>query len=137
MELVISNCIVDWRLEKANLQEIQIEICIWEICWSEGDEVVMGYSGALNLFLTSSQLQANPIYLMDSTVVLPVQINGKTRGTIQVEKTCTEEDAFQIAEQDEKLSKYLTGQSIKKRIFVPGKILNVILDRQSSKVARW
>ncbi|XP_022949941.1 leucine--tRNA ligase, chloroplastic/mitochondrial [Cucurbita moschata] len=80
--------------------------------------------------------KANPIYLKDSTIVLPVQINGKTRGTIQVEETCTEEDAFQIAEQDEKLSKYLTGQSIKKRIFVPGKILNVILDRQSSKVSR-
>lgn len=85
---------------------------------------------------TFSQLQANPIYLKDSTVVLPVQINGKTRGTIQVEKTCTEEDAFQVAAEDEKLSKYLTGQPVKKRIFVPGKILNVILDRQSSIVAR-
>lgn len=80
--------------------------------------------------------KANPIYLKDSTVVLPVQINGKTRGTIQVEKTCTEEDAFQVAAEDEKLSKYLTGQPVKKRIFVPGKILNVILDRQSSIVAR-
>lgn len=87
--------------------------------------------------LFSSQLQANPTYLKESTIVLPVQINGKTRGTIQVEETCTEEDAFQLAQQDEKLSKYLQGQSIKKRIFVPGKILNVILDRQSTKVACW
>ncbi|XP_022132708.1 leucine--tRNA ligase, chloroplastic/mitochondrial isoform X2 [Momordica charantia] len=79
--------------------------------------------------------KANPTYLKESTIVLPVQINGKTRGTIQVEETCTEEDAFQLAQQDEKLSKYLQGQSIKKRIFVPGKILNVILDRQSTKVA--
>ena len=71
--------------------------------------------------------------MKESTVVLPVQINGKTRGTIQVEKGCSEEDAFTLASQDEKLSKYLNGKPIKKRIFVPGKILNVILDRQNVK----
>jgi leucyl-tRNA synthetase len=79
-------------------------------------------------------LQANPDYLRDSTIVLPVQINGKTRGTIQVEEACTEEDAFKLASEDEKLSKYLVGKSIKKKIYVPGKILNVILDRQNVEV---
>lgn len=78
--------------------------------------------------------QANPTYLKDSTIVLPVQINGKMRGTIQIEEGCTEEDAFILASQDEKLSKYLDGQSVKKRIYVPGKILNVILDRKNVKV---
>ncbi|XP_017979311.1 PREDICTED: leucine--tRNA ligase, chloroplastic/mitochondrial isoform X2 [Theobroma cacao] len=78
--------------------------------------------------------KADPTYLKESTIVLPVQINGKTRGTIQVEKGCSEEDAFTLASQDEKLSKYLDGKPIKKRIFVPGKILNVILDRQNVKV---
>ena len=80
-------------------------------------------------------MQVDPAYLEESTVLLPVQINGKTRGTIQVEKTCSEEDAFQLASKDEKLSKYLDGVSIKKRIFVPGKILNVILDHQNIKAA--
>jgi len=78
--------------------------------------------------------QANPTYLKDSTVVLPVQINGKTRGTIEVEETCTEEEAFVLASRDEKLSKYLHGQSVKKRIYVPGKILNVVLDRKNIQV---
>ncbi|PON91280.1 Leucine-tRNA ligase [Trema orientale] len=78
--------------------------------------------------------KADPSFLKESTIVLPVQINGKTRGTIHVEEKCSEEDAFQLASQDEKLSKYLNGKSIKKRIFVPGKILNVILDRENAKV---
>lgn len=69
-------------------------------------------------------------------MVLPVQINGKTRGTVQVEKQCTEEDAFKLASLDSKLSKFLEGKAIKKRIFVPGKILNIILDSQSVKVGR-
>lgn len=78
--------------------------------------------------------KADPSYLKESTVTLPVQINGKTRGTIQVEETCTEEDAFQLASLDQKLSKFLDGKTIKKRFFVPGKILNIILERESIKV---
>ncbi|KAJ4842761.1 hypothetical protein Tsubulata_013382 [Turnera subulata] len=79
--------------------------------------------------------EADPVYLKDSTIILPVQINGKMRGTIQVEEGCSEEDAFQLASQDEKLSKFLEGKSIKKRIYVPGKILNVILSPQNIKAA--
>ncbi|KAJ8761218.1 hypothetical protein K2173_001274 [Erythroxylum novogranatense] len=77
--------------------------------------------------------EANPFFLKDSSIVLPVQINGKTRGTIQVEEGCSEDDAFSLATQDEKLFKYLDGKSVKKRIFVPGKILNVILGPQNVK----
>ncbi|XP_037493367.1 leucine--tRNA ligase, chloroplastic/mitochondrial isoform X2 [Jatropha curcas] len=77
--------------------------------------------------------EANPAYLKDTFVILPVQINGKTRGTIQVEEGCSEEDAFRLASEDEKLSRYLDGKSIRKRIFIPGKILNVILGPQNVK----
>ncbi|XP_050214741.1 leucine--tRNA ligase, chloroplastic/mitochondrial [Mercurialis annua] len=77
--------------------------------------------------------RANPAFLKDTSVVLPVQINGKTRGTIQVEEGCSEEDAFRLASEDDKLRKYLDGTVIKKRIFVPGKILNVILGPQNVK----
>ncbi|GAB4830820.1 hypothetical protein Ancab_004848 [Ancistrocladus abbreviatus] len=80
--------------------------------------------------------KANPSYLKDSTVVLPVQINGRTRGTIQVEEACTADEAFRLACVDEKLSKYLDGRTTKKKIYVPGKILNVILDPQNAKVAQ-
>ncbi|XP_077228914.1 tRNA synthetase class I (I, L, M and V) family protein [Tasmannia lanceolata] len=74
--------------------------------------------------------EAKAEYLKDTRVVLPVQINGKTRGTIHVEETCKEDDAFRLACSDEKLSKYFVGRTIKKRIYVPGKILNVILEQQ-------
>ncbi|XP_076901261.1 leucine--tRNA ligase, chloroplastic/mitochondrial-like [Bidens hawaiensis] len=79
--------------------------------------------------------KANPAYLQDTTITLPVQINGKTRGTVQVEVSCTEDDAFKLASLEQKLSKYLDGKTVKKRVYVPGKILNVILERESTKVA--
>ncbi|KFK30967.1 hypothetical protein AALP_AA6G050800 [Arabis alpina] len=90
--------------------------------------------GHQNSLAYQSFPKANPDYLKDTTIVLPVQINGKTRGTIEVEEGCSEDDAFILASQDKKLEKYLDGQSIKKRIYVPGKILNVILDRTNVKV---
>lgn len=80
-------------------------------------------------------MQADPAYLKESTMVLPVQINGKTRGTIQVEEGCTEEDAFKLASMDQKLSKYLDGRIVRKRIYVHGKILNLILEPQNVKTA--
>lgn len=72
--------------------------------------------------------------MKDSTIVLPIQINGKTRGTIQVDEGCSEEEAFRLASLDEKLSKFIDGKTIKKRIYVPGKIMNIIFDRQNTKV---
>ncbi|WOK98606.1 leucine--tRNA ligase, chloroplastic/mitochondrial isoform X1 [Canna indica] len=74
--------------------------------------------------------EAKSEFLKDSNIVLPVQINGKTRGTILVEEECSENDAFRLASQDEKLSKYIWGKTIRKKIYVPGRILNVILEHQ-------
>lgn len=80
--------------------------------------------------------KADPVYLKDTKIVLPVQVNGKTRGTIQVEETFTVDEAFRLASMDEKLSKYIDGKTIKKKIFVPGKILNVIVAPENVKVVQ-
>lgn len=82
---------------------------------------------------SSYSVQAKNEYLKELEIVLPVQINGKTRGTILVEKDWSEDDVFQIAASDERLSKYLDGKVIRKRIYVPGRILNVILDQQKAR----
>ncbi|KAJ6853692.1 putative leucine--tRNA ligase, chloroplastic/mitochondrial [Iris pallida] len=74
--------------------------------------------------------EAKNEYLKDTSVILPVQINGKTRGTITVNEVCSEDEAIKLASLDEKISKYLTGKTIRKRIYVPGRILNVILDQK-------
>lgn len=89
--------------------------------------------GHSNSLAYESFPKADPAYLKEGTVTLPVQINGKTRGTIEVEESCREEDAFRLASKEEKLSKYLDGKTVKKRIYVPGKILNIILEKENLK----
>ncbi|CAI0626006.1 unnamed protein product [Linum tenue] len=77
--------------------------------------------------------EARSEYLKDAKKVLPVQVNGKTRGTVEVDEGCSEEEAFRIASQDSKLSRFLEGKSIIKTIYVQGKILNVILGGKGAK----
>ncbi len=64
--------------------------------------------------------------LVSSIITLPMQINGKMRGTLQVSPSLSQDEILNLIKQDEKLASYLTGE-IKKCILVPGKIINIIL----------
>ncbi|KAK6123915.1 hypothetical protein DH2020_042334 [Rehmannia glutinosa] len=126
-----TNAAYKWdKLPRSIIEEFVLLLSPYAPHMSEELWARLGHSGSL---ASEPFPKVNPAYLKESMVTLPVQINGKTRGTIQAEKTCTEEDAFTLASLDSKLSKFLAGKTIKKRIFVPGKILNIILDAQSVK----
>jgi len=65
--------------------------------------------------------------LVRDTITLAVQVSGKLRGTIEVsahaEKTAVEQQA--LAEPS--VAKFLEGQSIRRIIVVPGKIVNIVV----------
>jgi len=63
----------------------------------------------------------------DNLVTIGVQINGKVRGDITIAPDATEAEAVVAAEADESLQSKLTGAEYKKIIYVPGRILNIIL----------
>ena len=65
--------------------------------------------------------------LVESTVNLPVQVNGKVRGKIEVPKGCSQDEAMELAKAVASVSKQLDGKEIKKVIFVQDKILNVVV----------
>ena len=56
-----------------------------------------------------------------------VQVNGKKRGLIQLSTNTTEEDILEKISKDEKLSKYLHKQKIKRKIYIKGKLINIIV----------
>ena len=61
----------------------------------------------------------------EDEVEVPVQINGKVRGRITVPRDATEDQALAAARQA--LASQLEGKTLRKTIWVPGKILNLIL----------
>ena len=62
------------------------------------------------------------------SVTIAVQVNGKLRGVVQVtsEKGQVESEVMKIVVEDEKVKKWITGV-VKKTIFVPGKLVNLVL----------
>jgi leucyl-tRNA synthetase len=65
--------------------------------------------------------------LVDEEIIIPVQVNGKVRGTIEVSSNETNKDVIvNIAVQDEKVKKFIEGKEYKV-IYVPGRILNLIV----------
>lgn len=63
----------------------------------------------------------------DSTAVVAIQINGKVRAKVEMEKDLSEPDAISIALQQQGVTKFMEGKPIKKSIYVPGRILNIVV----------
>lgn len=64
--------------------------------------------------------------LVKDEIELPIQINGKLRGTVLVKKDVSQEDLLNMAKANVEVAKYLTG-NIKKIVYVPGRIFNIIV----------
>ncbi|MDB2652508.1 leucine--tRNA ligase [Candidatus Pelagibacter bacterium] len=56
-----------------------------------------------------------------------IQINGKKRGLIETNKDIAEEDLMKNINLNENISKYLKNNNVKKKIFIPGKLINIII----------
>jgi leucyl-tRNA synthetase len=63
----------------------------------------------------------------ENNVTLAVQVNGKIRGTIEVERDLDKEDVLPLIQQDAKLSKLLERGEVSKVIHVPNRVLNLII----------
>ncbi|PIP14995.1 leucine--tRNA ligase [Candidatus Roizmanbacteria bacterium CG23_combo_of_CG06-09_8_20_14_all_35_49] len=66
--------------------------------------------------------------IIEEEVTIPVQVNGKLRDTIKIQnsKVKSQKEVEKLALNSEKIKKYLTGKP-KKIIYVPGKIINLII----------
>ena len=60
-------------------------------------------------------------------MTLAVQVLGKLRATIEVPVGATEETIFALAEAEENVQRALGGKPIRKRIHVPGRVVNLVV----------
>jgi len=70
-----------------------------------------------------------PVYdeakCIDSTVELPVQVNGKLRGKIVVAVDAAKDDVLAMA--SEAVASFVEGKTVVKQIFVPGRMVNIVV----------
>lgn len=65
--------------------------------------------------------------VMDDTVTLPVQVNGKLRATVTLPKDADKATIESLAMAEENVQKFLAGKEIRKVIVVPGRVVNVVV----------
>ncbi|ATZ72357.1 leucine--tRNA ligase [Idiomarina sp. X4] len=65
--------------------------------------------------------------LVEDEKLIVVQINGKVRAKLTVSADASAEQVEQQAFDDESVQKHVEGKEIRKKIYVPGKILNIVV----------
>jgi leucyl-tRNA synthetase len=63
----------------------------------------------------------------EDVVTIAIQINGKLRGDVEVEKGADEESVLGLAKADEGIARHLEGKSVRRVIFVPDRLLNLVV----------
>ncbi len=63
----------------------------------------------------------------EEEIEIPVQINGKLRGRVTVPAEATEEFVLECALADEKVQAAIAGKQVVKKIYVPGKMVNLVV----------
>lgn len=70
---------------------------------------------------------ADDAAMVEDSLLVVVQVNGKVRGKITVPAEATQEQVQARAAEEPLVAKYLDGVSIRKVIYVPGKLLNLVV----------
>ena len=70
--------------------------------------------------------EADPALVIDQTVKIAVQVNGKLRATIDLPRDASKEDAEAAAFAEPKIREAVAGKEIRKVIVVPGRIVNIV-----------
>lgn len=66
-------------------------------------------------------------YTIKDDIVIVVQINGKVRAQLNVDRNISKEDALNLAKSNTNIVKYLEGKKLVKEIFVPGKLISLVI----------
>ncbi|GHV22290.1 hypothetical protein FACS1894176_09510 [Bacteroidia bacterium] len=80
-----------------------------------------------SIFTKAQRPKRDEKKLTSDTVQLAIQFNGKVRGTVETSPTASQEEVITLIKGIEKLNEYLTSGEVKKVIYVPGKIVNIVI----------
>ncbi|MGB1415389.1 MAG: leucine--tRNA ligase [Paracoccaceae bacterium] len=90
-------------------------------------EDIWAHQGGDGLIINAPWPRADEVMLVETTVTLPIQVNGKRRAEITVSKDLSKDEIERLALNDEAVMRALDGVAPKKVIVVPGRIVNVVV----------
>ncbi|MFZ4632170.1 MAG: leucine--tRNA ligase [Patescibacteria group bacterium] len=90
------------------------------------EEIAEKIGNKTSLFL-STWPEHDENLIKDEIVSLVIQVNGKLRANINVAFDIDEKEAIKLAQNEELIKKWLEDKEIVKTIFIPGKLLNIVV----------
>jgi leucyl-tRNA synthetase len=85
---------------------------------------MLGHRGGL---WTAAWPSFDEALTLDEEVEIPVQVNGRLRGKVKVAAGTGADEVEKLARADAVIAPHLAGKAIVKRIFVPDKLLNLVV----------
>lgn len=96
---------------------------MWHKC-----QAISNQQSAVSQFVVNAEWpECNEAYLVEDTQKYPVQFNGKVRFTLECPKDTPKEEVEKLVLAHEDTAKYLAGNTPKKIIVVPGRIVNIVM----------
>jgi leucyl-tRNA synthetase len=83
--------------------------------------------GNPSFILTSRWPVADPALMREDVITIVVQVNGKLRGHVEVPNPSAEEQVLAAVKANSKVQQWVTGKEIVKTVYVPGKLVNVVV----------
>ena len=83
----------------------------------------MNFGGMLNEAAWPSFDEAKTV---DATVEIVLQVMGKVRSRVTIPVDMPKDEVIALAKEDEKIKELIDGKQIKKEIYVPGKLVNIV-----------
>ena len=62
-----------------------------------------------------------------NNINIAIQINGKTKEIIQIDDMISKEEILDMVKNNNKIKKNLMGKNVIREIYVPGKIVNLVV----------
>lgn len=111
----------DWAWALASLLQLLAPFAphIAEELWQQ-----LGHEGSIH---TAEWPKYDEKYLAQDTITVVVQVNGRLRGEIKVPADAGEEAVVEAARADQKVAGYLRDQTIRKTIYVAGRLVNFVV----------
>ena len=92
-----------------------------------GEELWATNSRSSDSVFESGWPNYEPGLIIDSTINVAVQVNGKLRGSIEIDKNLDKESVISLSREIDNVKKYIDSGNLVKEIYVPGKIVNFVI----------
>ncbi len=100
---------------------------LWEKCNNTSPQPSPQGEGAKGSIFFASWPEYDEAMVVDDEIMIGVQVLGKLRGEIQIGKDEDKDSVLEKARTNENVAKFIEGKQLVKEIYVPGRIVNLVV----------